>query len=231
MLLLIDSNKLSNHKITFDEPIEGKYKLISFQYTNNIYNVNENNNKIYMINDYTGATIDTLTEGHYNEVDFITHLSSQISGYFNSAPTLDDNTHKIYFDVGDDISWTFGTNTENSARKLIGMNEQDTYKQNSHYSDNPIDLNPIKSFFINITHNDDKNIQGTDYFNTSLIIPVTTGFGDNTCNTQEDFGCQYVKFHRTKTLQFKFHDINNNTVNLNSEWIMVLQPISNPITI
>ena len=48
-LLLIDSNDLnSDNQITFDNKIQGDYQLETFVFTNNLYNVDNTNNKVYI---------------------------------------------------------------------------------------------------------------------------------------------------------------------------------------
>ena len=72
--LYLDSNKSNNNKFALDNPINDKYKLISFYFTNNIYNINDTNNKIPFIENSISYTA-TLTNGYYDSTDFINHLS------------------------------------------------------------------------------------------------------------------------------------------------------------
>ena len=152
-LLILDSNKISNNAFKLDKWIEGRYKLVSFICTNNIYNVTDNNNKIYWREEVTDITT-TLTNGYYDENDFISHVSTQMN---NDAPSgtlsvsLDNNTRKLTITDTQSFRFKFGTNTSNSARFLLGFNEQDSSSiETTQTSDNVINLNTCKNIFIRI---------------------------------------------------------------------------------
>ena len=222
-VLLIDSNKLSNNKLAFDSPVEaGRYKLLSFCLTNNIFNISDNNNKVYFTENSVPLT-STLTNGYYNPSDFRSHLQTKLDATASGTITcsLDDKTNKLT--ISNDthnFNFTFATNTTNSARKLLGFNATDGTGASSQTSDNPIDLNSNKCFFVDITENDDKNINGTDYFNTSLMIQTSGDFGETSRYIANDYFAQYIKIRKNKNLNFSFTDINNNAIDLNSEWVM-----------
>ena len=227
-LLLIDSNDLNtNNQLTFDSKIQGKYELESFAYTNNIYNIDNNNNKVYINENSTDLTA-TLTNGYYDSNDFKTHLQTQMNAVCSGtiSITLDDNTGKLT--ISNDTHnfyFTFATNTTSSARKLMGFNESNGTNASSQTSDNPIDVNTHKCFFINIEENNDKNIDAPSYFNTSLMIQASGSFGETSRYIKNDNFKQYVKFRNEKKIKFKIHDKNNNTLNLNSQWLMLLRQL------
>ena len=224
-LLLIDSNDLNNNnELTFDNKIKGIYELESFAYTNNIYNVDDNNNKVY-INENSSDLTATLTNGYYDSNDFKTHLQTQMNAVCTGtiSITLDDNTGKLTItNDTHNFYFTFATNTTSTARKLMGFNQSDGTNASSQTSDNPIDVNTHKCFFVNIEENDDKNIDGPSYFNTSLMIQASGSFGETSRYIKNDNFKQYVKFRNEKKIKFKIHDKNNNILNLNSQWLLLL---------
>ena len=227
-LLLIDSNDLNaNNELTFDNKISGEYELESFVFTNNLYNIDDNNNKVY-INENSNNLTATLTNGFYDSNDFKTELQSQMNAVCSGTITitLDNNTGKLT--ISNDTNnfyFTFATNTTASARKLMGFNESDGTNGMTQTSDNPIDLNTHKCFFVNIEENVDKNIDSPSYFNTSLLIQASGSFSETARHIKNDNFNQYVKFRNQKKIKFKIHNRMNNTLNLNSQWFMVLRQL------
>ena len=227
-LLLIDSNDLNaNNELKFDNKIKGEYELESFVFTNNIYNVDDNNNKVYF-NENTSDLTATLTNGYYDETDFRTHLQTQMNAVASGTITitLDSNTNKLT--ISNDTHnfyFTFATNTSNSARKLLGINATDGTNGMTQTSDNPIDLNTHKCFFVNIQENENKNVDAPSYFNTSFMIQSSGAFSETARYIRNDNFRQVAKFRNEKKITFKIHDKSNNVLNLNSEWFMLLSQI------
>ena len=225
-MLYLHSDKSTNDTYTLDRAINGKYKLLSFVCTNNLFNVNDNNNKIYF-NENGTDRIATLTNGNYDindlKTECITALNDVASGTFNI--TIDSLTRKYTFTSTNNFGFTFGTNTSNSGRKLIGMNASDDTQSLTHTSDTSIDLNTHKNILIDISENDDKNVIGVDYFDTSLVINGLGVFGDMIRYIDNDNFHQYIKVKNTKKLKLRFHDSNNETIDLNSEYIIIFDKI------
>ena len=222
--LYLNSNDLSDNKWTLDNPIKGKYKLIGFVCNNDIYNVNDNNNKVYV--NESGDLTATLTNGYYDSTDFVSMLETQLNSVCSGTITcaLDSNTHKLTISNTNNFYFTFATNTDNSARFLMGFNATDGTNQMTQTSDNCIDLNPYKDIFINISENDDRDIEGVNYFNTSLIINGDGNFGEIMRYIPKDNFDQYMKLSRqTKYITIKIHDSNNNDINLNSEYSIIFE--------
>ena len=225
-LLFLDSTKSSNNVYKLDKRIEGTYKLVGFVTTNNMFNINNNNNKIYWNENGTDRTT-TLTNGYYSADDFKTHLQTQMNadGSGTVSVTLNDNTRKLTINDTNGYYFTFATNTSNSARKLLGFNEADGTNANSQVSDNPIDLNTHKNIFISIEEDDHKNLEGITFFNASFVVNGVGAFGEICRYIDDDNFCQYIKFKQTKKLKIKFHDTSNNTIDLNSEYQLILQKV------
>jgi hypothetical protein len=106
---------------------------------------------------------------------------------------------------------------------LLGYSETDGSNSSSQTSSNPIDLNTNKNIFLHIQENNRMDICGENYFSTSLIINGTGGFGEIFRYINDDNFCQYVDIKNTKMLQIKIHDIDYNSININSEYILILE--------
>ena len=224
MKLLLSSKKLRNNTFFLDESINGKYRLLSFTATNNIFNVNDNNNQIYITEGTTPYEI-TLTNGYYTIDELKSHLQDKMSASLTGTITITINDITNKFTITDTNSYyfTFGTNTNNSANALLGFNETDQTLSTSHTSDNCVDLNSVKQIFINITQNDDRCVKGIDYFSTSLIIQNDSNFGELFRYIKNDNFEQFVKFNNTKSLEIKIHDLDNNDIELNSDYILIFE--------
>ena len=226
MLLYLNSEKADNNVFKLDEAIVGKYKLQSFSFTNNMYNVNDTNNKIY-INENGDNLTATLTNGYYDINDLKTHLSTVLNSTMSGTVTITLNSNTNKYTIANTLNYyfTFGSNTLNSARKLIGFNAVDGTNATSHTSDVVVDLNPCREFFINIVENDYKNIYGQNYFNSSLFINGIAGFGETMRYINDDNFNQYITLKNTKSMCVEFHDLNENEIDLNSDYSIVLQKI------
>ena len=226
-LLYLNSKNSSNNVFKLDNPIKGEFKLVSFCFTNNIFNVNDTNNKIYM-NETGNDLIATLTNGYYDLTDFKTNAQTAMNSQLGGTLTIinDSNTNKFTFTNTNNFYFTFGTNTSNSARKLLGFNAIDGTNNTSQSSDYPIDLNTYKNIFVDISQNNDKNIDGINFFNTSLIINGIGNFSENVRYIPNDNFDQCIKLSQwSKQIEIKIHDANNNDINLNSEYELILKKI------
>ena len=224
--LILHSENSTNNVFTLDHPISGTWKFLCFNMTNNIFNVTDYNNKIYLTEGASNLEC-TLTNGFYDINDLKSELTTQLNNVATGTftVTVDSNSRKYTFTSTSNFGFTFGTNTTNSARKLIGMNETDDSQSLSHVSDNAIDLNKFKNIFINILQDNNNDIFSNEYFSSSLIICGTGSFGDLYSYVSDDNFHQYVRFRHTKKLEFKFHDINNNNVDLNSDYTILLEKL------
>lgn len=210
-----------------DKTIGGKYKLISFIFTNNIFNVNDTNNQVYFT-DSTTSRVGTLTNGYYDFTDIQSNLQTAMNDASTDTFTVsgDTKTNKLTITSASNFRFTFGTNTTNTSRKLLGFTATDGSNNTTQTSNICVDLNPYKQIFINVIQNDNRDIDGINYFNTSLIINGIGNFGDIVRYVPNDNFDQYVQFNRgTKQLEIKIHDSNNNNVNLNSEYSILFQKI------
>ena len=224
--LCLDSETSTNNSYQLDKPINGTWKLISFNMTNNMFNVNDTNNKIYF-SEGANERVCSLNNGFYDintlKDELTTEMNNVSSGLISI--TVDDNARKYTFTNTTNFGFTFETNTSNSGRRLIGKNAVDDIQNSSQTSDKSVDLNKHKQFYIRISQDDNNDIFSTSYFNTSLVINGNGSFGDLYTFTAIDNYNQYVKFKHTKRLDIQFHDINNNTLDLNSDYTIILEKL------
>ena len=229
MKLYLDSSKSTNNRFTLDNTINGRWELISFVCTNNLFNVNEYNNKVYF-NENGTDRIATLTVGSYYITDLKTELANAMNnvGSANYSVSIDTSTNKYTITNSGSVNFyfTFGSNKTNSARRLLGMNETDGTNGITQSSDIPADLNTHKNIFININENNDRDVNGQSFFNTSFIINGVGSFGEIMRYVKTDNFSQYVKLRNTKHIEVKIHDIDNNSIDLNSNYVLILEKVS-----
>lgn len=224
MILYLDSNTATNNDFKLDRPVTGKFKLLSFTCTNNIQNVNEYNNIVYITENSVDYQIE-LPTGYYDIYDLKSMLEDEIGSMLMGtfSVDLDEQTRKYTFSNTIPFYFKFSTNTSKSARKLLGINAVDTSSSTSYTSDVPVDVNTYKNIFINILQHDDRNIRSINHFTTSFIINGSASFGETLRYINQDNFDQYAKFEKTKTLTIRFHDINYNPIDLNSDYQIILQ--------
>lgn len=235
MKVIITSNKKtsgtsSKGTIRLRERITGNYKLLDFEMTDNIYNVTENNNKMYVnVNEATDHIL-TLTKGFYTASQLTTEVKTQLdtipSHTFTATHSSKTGKMTIQISGSNTFGFTFGTNTANSARKLLGFNEADNTTLATQTSPNAIDLNPYKVIYINFEEDSYQHIVGghENGFTASLAISGESSFGGVLRYSPEDSGEQVLSFTKSPLiLSYRFIDENDNAVNLNgSDWIMTL---------
>lgn len=228
LLCLKSSNLNTNNQWKLDKPITGLYKLVAFVSTNNMYNVNDTNNKIYL-NESGNDLTAILTNGYYDAIDLRSEISSKLNSVCGGTVTVtfNSNVRKYTITNTNNFYFKFGSNTSNSARKLVGFNASDGSNNTTHTSDNCIDLNTYKNVYINIKESDDRNIYGMNYFSTSLVVCGDGNFGELMRYKPNEHFDQYIKFSKSvKILKIRMHDADNNDINLNSEYSIILQKIN-----
>ena len=225
-ILYLYSSNARDNTYYLNEAIKGKYKLLSFCFTNNIFNVNDTNNKI-PFNENGVDLVATLTNGYNDINDLKDNISSALNNVASGtlSVAVDTKTNKFTIANGLAFYFTFGTNTSNSSRILLGFNESDGSNSIGQTSDNPSDLNTYKNVFIDIADNNKKEVFGVNYFNSSLIVNGLGGFGEIFRYVDSDNFNQIIDFKNTKSFEIKFHDDSNNTIDLNSEYCIILKKV------
>lgn len=218
---------LDNCRLLIKGQINGYYAINKIIMTNNFYNVSSNNNQIYFTDSVT-SRIGTISPGFYvNNTDYCTAIKSAMdtaSGVNTYTVTIDDNNKLTIAQNAATYSFSFSTNTLNSANKIMGFNQTDTSLTLSKTSDNPIDLNYPKVFFIDISSNHIVNTYVTTLFSFSFMIPNNAVFGSLISYEDNDNTSLYINFRNTRDFFIKFYDEYGKQISLNgSEYILILR--------
>lgn len=234
--VVLNSSNLVGDQLKIDETLNGKYELVLFSVTNSLYNVNESNNKIYLtyISGPPAAYEITLTNGNYTGPELIVHLSSLLTSTIVGSVwdnSFDSITGKFTFTQTaggpDAFFFTFGDNTSNSARKLLGFEEQNSSSSSTVISTNVIDLSPLSLFFCRIDEGSN-SVTGLNHFNSTFFLyDKTSEFGSTLRYVPTEGVRQLVKFNNERSITVKFYDFNYNEINFNGiKWIMLLKHLS-----
>ncbi len=145
------------------------------------------------------------------------------SGGNTYTVTFDSNTYKYTISSTGNFGFQFATNTTASARKIIGYSLADKTEATSSTSDNVIDLNPIKSIYIDFQADARKDIEFSNNV-VSLAINDTSDFGSIIRYKLNENYHQKLKFHYEKEVKFKFYDQDFNNINLNgTDWYLTIK--------
>ena len=211
--------------INSNEKTNGTYFLTDFVMNNSLYNVNNNNNKIYFAEG--GSLTATLTNGYYTRNDLASEIKTQMDATGAETYTVSYNniTGKYTFSATGNFNFEFATNTTNSSRKLLGFNEEDTVSNTQITSSNIVDLSSYKFIYVNIKENKISQYYGKNYFSASLKINDNSSFLSNIrYEYKADSNRQYVKFNNTKSIKYEFYDENFNELDFNgNEWSMIFE--------
>ena len=138
------SNSSSDFQIAFNRSFNNvrSIKLLSYEIANTIYNVNNYNNSVRLVEN--GSTINlTLTNGSYTASELATHLQT----IMNSA-TLNGVTYTVsynstlfkYVIVADMFTFKFDFTTNNNAYLLLGYPKEISAEASTLTSPNAIRL-------------------------------------------------------------------------------------------
>lgn len=208
--------------INLNDDISGQYRLYSFTFCNNLYNVNDTNNKLILAN--TSDVIisnTTLTNGDYDGDNFATLITNAIT---DLTATYDDATGKFTMTYTSDFKLLFA-NYSNTCHKLLGFDNIDyTSDSNTLDSANVAQLLPFKHLYIDISENDNKPIKSqSHYFYSFLLYDSNSTFGSMFRYVCDDMERQQkINIKSSKRLKIKILDENNNVYNI-SDWIMLLE--------
>ena len=202
--------------------IGGKYKLKSFRFTNNIYNVNSTNNRIVLA-DTSDVIITnvTLTEGYYTGGEIATLITSIASGF---SASYSANTGKFTFTYTGDFKLLF-ENYDNTCHDLIGFEKNDyTSSGSSLTSVNTANLTPINTIYLWIEQNRHKKVIDQNNNDYSLeITDKSSVFGGTFCyEVIDESMMQQIDIRDTRFLKMKIYDQNNNILDI-SQWTMILE--------
>ena len=222
--IVINDNETNSYRQ--NEDMKGHYKLLSFQVSNSLYNINSNNNQFILTETSTQNTI-TLENGNYTPNDLSTEIKTQLDTTFTPSiytVSYSDITGKYGISNGnsDTLKIEF-TGLSNPCHNELGFSNSDIVIGTLITSTKPIDLNSIKNIFIQVDEDRNKVYQGQNFFRTSLRVPVNNLFGNLINFTPEhDNEDQSILIeHPTKVLNIQFYDKDLNLLQL-FNWSIIL---------
>jgi len=206
---------------------EGDYLTpisITLPYTQ--YNVNNNNNKIYFDENGTDRT-GTLTNGDYSAADLAAEIvvAMDAAGGNDYACTNDSKTYKFTFTklgTGDNVNFhfTWGTNTSNSARILLGFTAVDGTSAASQVSNQAYNLSEPNLIRVII---DGTELERSEHEEATLSIPTNVTAGSLIHYVYEKHEVKPFKLNISNVgrVHFRLLDWENNDIDLNgSEWYL-----------
>ena len=208
--------------IHLNDDISGEYRLHSFTFCNNLYTVNDNNNKLILAN--TSDVIisnTTLTNGDYDGESLALLITNEIT---DLTASYNDATGQFTFTYTSDFKLLF-ENYSNTCHKLLGFDKSDyTSDSNTLTSVNVAQLLPFKHLYLDISENDNKQIKSqSHYFYSFLLYDTNSTFGSMFRYICDDVQRQQkINIKSTKKLKIKILDSNNKVYNV-SDWIMILE--------
>ncbi len=222
----------SSGNIILQHELNGTYILEHFVMINALYNVNDQNNKVYADIAANPTETFTLTNGSYTRSQLATELQTQLATSVNWAvnPVVSIDLKTLRYTVdesggGTNFQIMFGTNTANSARLLLGFSEADTSAATSASSDQASDTSPIKYVFMNIKQSNSDLFESKNYFtSTFAIYDKESSFGENLRYVRK-FGelKQVLDARNMRNFKYKFVDQNCEEVDFNGcEWSLML---------
>ena len=106
---------------------------------------------------------------------------------------------------------------------MLGYNASDKTESTSSTSDNVIDLNSIKSIYIDIQSEQRKDIEFSNNIYT-ISVNDLSDFGSIMRYKLDVNYIQKLKFNNTKEIKFKLYDQDFNSINLNGvDWYLTIQ--------
>ena len=221
---VLKSSDVSNGVINTNEIFDGTYKLHSFTFTNNLYNITSNNN-ILPYQEGASYTAIELTQQYANGTDLATDIQTKINAVSAGTPSVVYNSNTGKFTITNTVSFyfKFGDITSNTCYNLLGFSQTNTSSNTSITSPNVADLVAFKHIYINIEQDTCKCVKTENFTNNTFLITRKCDFGDVSTYTskQNDIYEQICYFRAEKRFKINFYDENNNTISP-TNWILVL---------
>lgn len=211
----------SEGRTAVPEFLMGNYVLEYFSMTNNLYNVNSDNNTLTVAIGGGANESFTIPAGNYTGSDLAAAVEVQLDTTDAFAVTFSAVTRKFTIVCG-----TTFIIRQSTSYRLLGLDNADDATATTHVSPNVCDLNTYKHMFVKLDESDDHNIQGVGYFSTSLFIPVNVDYGDVLMYRRKDQSDeQVVGLNIRNELEFKFHDDQKKLLSLNADWEMMFRKV------
>jgi hypothetical protein len=235
--LLLDSKDNENYGANSSDCIFHLYgldfegvnyaELLNFSCPLTMYNVNSSNNVIYF-NDSVARTA-TLTPSNYD----VYSLIAAIDVAMNASPsaltfvtTYSDELMKITVTGSAAFTFTFGTNTTNSAATIMGFNNADTASAIAQTGPNVINLSIPLYIYIRVEGFAAPVRSSNPYDNATFCVSTIGNNSDVLTWTPGTFYQQKVTSynHNVTEVRVTLRSYNNNAIDLNgSNWSMLLK--------
>ena len=196
---------------------------------NTQYNIDSNNNTLYMTNSFAAGPSFVITPGQYTTTTLITALVAAVGGTFGIAQ--DAITQKLTLSVTGPATIDIISDTAtNPMATVLGLTTDDA-ATSSHTAASLPDIRGLTNIYIaSRTLSNGGNQMSSNEKNTTNVfcnVPVTAVFG-GTVNLEEDENTlDYVLFNSHKnisSIDIRLMDEDNNTLELNGfEWTLVFR--------
>lgn len=236
MLVIESKSRVSgtsnNFKINLDENVNGTYEVVSVSILNSLYNVVANqNDKVYITHSVDGAQTLTLTAGYYTGSTLATELKTQLDSISAVVYTVtySSTTGKFTITAGSgNINFTFATNTSNTARYILGFDEEDGTPATSLVSDNVANLRLTDIIAVKISQDNNTNVTLPGGVEASFVVPIQNeSFGDIINPTQNSYFSQLLRFtSQISSLDIELLNSTGASLSINGvEWSFVIKKL------
>ena len=224
MLHILKSSDVSNNVINTIEVFDGIYKLHSFSFTNNLYNITSNNNILPYQQGASYYAIE-LTQQFANGTDIASDIQTKLNAIpsANVSVSYDSNTSKFTITNTTSFYLKFGDVTLNTCSELLGFSNTNTTDGLSVTSTTTADLIPFKQIYINIEQDTFKNIKNENYTENTFLISGSCNFSDNFTyiSKENDINPQICNFKATKRLKISFYNEKDENISPQN-WLLTL---------
>lgn len=218
----------SNCSIQTIDVLSGTYRLRSIQLPVTYYNVNATNSTVYFT-DTGGARTATLTSGYYSSFSAVAAELATVmtaAGAGTVTCSVSNLTQRLTVTNTVAFSFTFGTNTLNSASTILGYIGNSASSATSQVGDRIMNLSESLSFnfVLSDCSTQIRSARGQCY---TFIVPKDVNTPDIAFYEPAAHNpIQFTVMNSTQTLGVKVYDDNHQIINnMRSDWLMVLEKI------
>lgn len=224
----------SNCSIQLKQAIQGRYQIMSVVMTNNIYTIDNSNNKIYFYENNT-SKIATITNGYYSDADITgnikTAMNTASSGYNSFTVNLNTNTKKLTISASNPFKFEFSKSNNDDAADLIGFYRyNDSDQLTSHTMPYVRDLSGCKAVLLQLSNCvNNEFLTVSDRFNNHIIgnvyIPLNVNYGEIKYMDTFEFPT-IINLSSTDRIHIKIIDVQNGNIRpINGELILALKKV------
>ena len=223
MFFVFKSDDVENGVISTRNHLQNVYRLHSFTFTNDIYNVTNNNNILPYQEGASYYALE-LTNQYGNGNDIATDIASKINAVTAGTATVVYSAVTGKFTISNTTNFylKFGDVTTNTCEKLLGFSQTNTSDNTSATSDKIADLVSFKHIYIKIDEDKIQAVRNHNYKENSFIIQANSSFGDKCCymSKNNDIEPQLIRFSNPiKRLTINFYDELNSSITINN-WVL-----------